>query len=153
MSLAVDHVNLVVTDMERALAFYCEVLGLERGFERTLTGDWVDRVTGQTGVVARCVFLTSPAGGVHLELLQFETPTGTPLAANSLPCTPGLRHVAFTVDNLDELCARLRSAGHPPISDSITVPFPVAGHGRKRLCYFRDPEGVLLEAAQYEAAG
>jgi hypothetical protein len=44
---------------------------------------------------------------------------------------------------------RLREGGCEPISDPVTVPFAVGTMGRKRLCYFHDPDGTLLEAAAY----
>jgi glyoxylase I family protein len=148
--MRLDHVNIVVTDMERAERFYGGVLGLRRGFERLLEGEWIERVTGLPGARAHCVFY-EPAAGGRLELLQYLTPTGEPLPANRFPHTPGLRHLAFQVDDLDGLCARLRAAGVPLVSPPVEVPFRVADAGRKRLCYFHDPEGVLLEAAEYSA--
>jgi catechol 2,3-dioxygenase-like lactoylglutathione lyase family enzyme len=144
-----DHVNIVVSDMERAERFYGELLGLRRGFERLLEGEWIERVTGLPGARAHCVFY-EPAGGGRVELLQYLSPAGQPLPPNPLPCTLGLRHVAFEVDDLDALCERLREAGVALVSPPVEVPFPVADAGRKRLCYFHDPDGVLLEVAEYD---
>jgi glyoxylase I family protein len=147
--MRLDHVNIVVMDMSRAERFYGEVLGLRRGFECRLEGEWIERVTGLAGARAHCVFF-EPEGGGRVELLQYLSPAGEPLPANRLPQTPGLRHLAFEVDDLDALCERLRAAGVPLVSPPVEVPFRVANSGRKRLCYFHDPEGVLLEVAQYE---
>jgi glyoxylase I family protein len=146
--MKLDHVNIVVTDMARAERFYGELLGLRRGFERVLEGEWIERVTGLPGARAHCVFYEPTAGG-RLELLQYLSPQGEPLAPNSLPYTPGIRHLAFEVDDLDALCRRLRAAGVALVSPPVTVPFRVADAGHKRLCYFHDPEGVLLEIAEY----
>jgi glyoxylase I family protein len=150
--MKLDHVNIVVTDMARSEQFYGGVLGLRRGFECRLEGEWIDRVTGVTGARAHCVFFEPEAGG-RVELLQYLSPEGEPLPPNRLPFTPGLRHVAFQVDDLDALCERLLAAGVPLISAPVEVPFRVANAGRKRLCYFHDPEGVLLEAAEYAPDG
>jgi glyoxylase I family protein len=144
-----DHVNIVVSDMARAERFYGEVLGLRRGFERLLEGEWIERVTGLPGATAHCVFY-EPEGGGRVELLQYFSPTGEPLPPNRLPQTPGLRHIAFEVEDLDALCERLRAAGVEFVSPPVEVPFQVADAGRKRLCYFHDPEGVLLEVAEYD---
>jgi catechol 2,3-dioxygenase-like lactoylglutathione lyase family enzyme len=146
--MRLDHVNIVVTDMSRAEQFYGGVLGLRRGFERLLEGEWIERVTGLPGARAHCVFYETEGGG-RVELLQYLTPTGEPLPVNSLPQTPGVRHLAFKVDDLDALCTRLQAAGVPLGSPPVEVPFRVADSGRKRLCYFHDPEGVLLEVAEY----
>lgn len=146
--MRLDHVNIVVTDMARAERFYGGVLGLRRGFERLLEGEWIERVTGLPGARAHCVFY-EPEGGGRVELLQYLSPQGEPLPPNRLPHTPGLRHIAFEVEDLEALCDRLRAAGVALVSPPVEVPFRVADAGSKRLCYFHDPEGVLLEAAVY----
>jgi glyoxylase I family protein len=81
-----------------SVRFYEEFLGLGRGFERTLEGEWVERVTGLAGARAECVFMEDPAGGARLELLRYRTPGGVGLAANSGPQTQGIRHLAFALD-------------------------------------------------------
>lgn len=146
----IDHLNIVVSDMERSLSFYEGVLGLERGFEAVLEGPWIDRATGLTGVHARCVFVQAPGDGVRFELLHYDQPRGETAPANSRPNTTGLRHVAFAVNDMDGLLAKLSAAGVPTLSDPVEVPFAVGSMGRKRLCYFRDPDGTLLEAAAYD---
>jgi catechol 2,3-dioxygenase-like lactoylglutathione lyase family enzyme len=67
-----------------------------------------------------------------------------------LPNVPGIRHLAFEVQDMDALCVRLRAAGVRFVSPPVTVPFPVGDKGTKRLCYFHDPDGTLLEVAAYE---
>ena len=146
----IDHVNIVVADLERAIRFYSDLLGLRRGFEVFLEGEWIETVTGLRGARARCVFMEGDDGATRLELLHYESPASQSLPANSARQTRGLRHIAFMVDDLDALVARLRAAGVPLVSEPVTVPFAVADKGRKRLCYFHDPDGTLLEAAAYE---
>lgn len=151
--IRVDHVNIVVTDMERSVRFYSDLLGLRRGFETILEGEWVERVTGLPGARAHCVFMETDDPAVRLELLQYLSPEGQALDANRLPNTQGLRHLAFTLEGegaLDAVLARLREADVAVVSDPVTVPFRVANLGRKRLCYFYDPDGAILELAAYD---
>jgi catechol 2,3-dioxygenase-like lactoylglutathione lyase family enzyme len=148
--MRIDHLNIVVSNMERSLAFYEGVLGLRRGFEAVLEGPWIEHATGLSGIHARCVFVEAPGDGVRFELLEYTAPRGEALAAQSIPNTIGLRHVAFVIDDMNALLARLRAAGIATMSDPVDVPFAVGTMGRKRLCYFRDPDGVLLEAAAYD---
>ena len=125
-----------------------------RGFETTLEGEWVERVTGLPGACAHCVFMEADDPTVRLELLQYLSPTGEGLAANRIPNTPGLRHLAFNLEDEAALLVvleRLRKAGVEVVSDPVVVPFRVASLGRKRLCYFYDPDGVVLELAAYGA--
>lgn len=150
--MRVDHINIVVSDMERSLAFYVGLLGMHITFEVELEGAWIETVTGLSGVSARCVFCQPLAGGARFELLQYRSPSGETLAATTLPNTAGLRHVALEVDHLDAWYTRLRAAGVPFLSAPVTVPFGVAGSVRKRLCYLHDPDGVLVELADYVTA-
>lgn len=144
-----DHVNIVVADMERSVRFYEEVLGLRRGFERVLEGEWLERLTGLTGVRAWCVFMEADDAAVRLELLQYLSPPGAELPGAGAPNALGLRHLAFRVPDLDALLRQLQQAGVPLLGEPCTVPFTVGSLGRKRLAYFLDPDGVLLEAAAY----
>lgn len=145
----IDHLNIVVGDMERSLRFYEDVFGWKRGFEAVLEGEWIETVTGIPGARARCVFLEAEGSPIRLEMLQYETPRGVPVPANSLPNTPGLRHLAFVVDDMDAVLSRLEDAGVDLVGPPVTVPFSVGTMGRKCLCYFLDPDGTLLEAAAY----
>jgi glyoxylase I family protein len=150
VKIKIDHVNIVVHDLERAVQFYGAVLGMEKTFEVLLEGAWIEEVTGLAGSRARCVFLSCPGQDFRLELLQYLSPQSEVIEANGLPHTPGLRHMAFETDNMDDLRTRLRAASADFISPPVTVPFPVGEKKlKKRLCYFHDPEGVLLEVAEY----
>ncbi len=150
----IDHVNIVVEDIERAARFYGDVLGLLRGFEKTLDGVWIDKVTGVPGARALCVFMEAPRQAdetvkTRIELLQFLTPAGASFDKNKLPNTRGIRHIAFNVDDLEALREKLRVWNVEIVSEPVEVPFAVGNLGRKRLFYFYDPEGNLLEAAAY----
>jgi catechol 2,3-dioxygenase-like lactoylglutathione lyase family enzyme len=154
VNIKIDHVNIVVQDLERAVTFYGATLGMVKTFEVLLEGEWIEEVTGLAGGRARCVFLSCPEQDFRLELLQYLTPQGERLEPNSMPNTPGMRHMAFETDDMDALCARVRQAGVSFVSPPVTVPFPVGEKKlRKRLCYFHDPEGVLLEVAEYSDEG
>lgn len=141
-----DHINLVTRDMKKARAFYNGVLGLRETFDTVLEGQWIDAVTGLKEVRAHCVFFELPGGG-RLELLEYQTPheEASPV---SKPNVSGFRHIAFTVENIDEWSEKLLQSSIILVSPPVEVPFPVGGK-TKRLCYFHDFEGNLLELAEY----
>lgn len=149
MKIVIDHLNIVVSDMDKSIAFYGEILGMTKTFEAVLEGDWIETVTGLSGLHARCVFFDLPNCDVRLELLEYSKPRGEKLEINARPNTIGLRHFAFETDNIDSLIAKLQAAQVPFVSPPVTVPFPVGNRGTKRLCYFHDPDGTLLEVAEY----
>ena len=151
--MRVNHVNIVVADMETSLAFYVGLLGMRETFEVALHGDWIETVTAIPGATARCVFVQPTGGGTRFELLQYQLPVGATLPLNSLAHTHGLRHVALEVVGLDAHYARLRDAGVAFLSPPVAVPFTLVEGLRKRLCYGRDPDGVIVELCEMVPAG
>jgi len=147
----IDHVNIVVSDLNRSVNFYTHVLGLVETRRAHLKGDWIEAVVGLSGVVADVVYLEPAQGGLRIELLQYTSPQGPNPPECSFANTVGLRHIAFRVKNIEEIADRLTEAGYPPMSPPTPVPQRVITHdaGHKVLCYFRDPDGVLLELAEY----
>ena len=147
--MTVNHLNIVVGDMERALAFYVGLLGMRQTFNIQLEGEWIEQVVGLAGARAHCVFVVPEGGGCRLELLQYVVPAGEMLSATSLANTQGLRHFALEVDSLDDCYERLLAAGINFISPPITVPFRIVDGIQKRLCYCHDPDGVIVELCEH----
>jgi glyoxylase I family protein len=153
MISAIDHINIVVSDLERSVRFYCDVLGFTKTKEAYLEGEWIERFVGLRGVKARAVFVVAPTGEPRIELLQYYAPEGVAIAENSRPNTLGLRHFALRVDDITAMVAKLRAQGVTMLSEPVRVPPGIVQHdaGEKTLVYFLDPDGVILELAEYRA--
>ena len=136
--------------MERAAQFYENVFGLQRSFGANLQGAWLETVTGLPGARAQCLFLNAPDGGVRLELIRYDAPDADDCPFDPLPNERGLRHLAFEVEDLEATLHKVRQCGIQPLSDSVEVPFRVADLGLKRLAYFHDLDGTLVEIAAYQ---
>jgi catechol 2,3-dioxygenase-like lactoylglutathione lyase family enzyme len=148
---AIDHVNLVVRDLERMTAFYRDVLSLRVTKEVSISGAWIDEVVGLNGVAADVVYLDLPAGP-RIELIYYRAPVGVEPGIENQPNVFGLRHMAFRVSSIDSLTEKLQAAGVVFQSEVNSVPdsqVQYSGGVRKRLVYFRDPEGNLLELCEY----
>ncbi len=147
----VDHINIIVSNLERSARFYTELLGFEETRRAHLKGDWIEAIVGLPDVEADVVYVQPPGDGPRIELLSYRSPKGQAFSENALTNTVGLRHIALRVCNMDATYARLKEAGVEFIGPPTAVPGGVVKHdeGRKRLCYFRDPDGVLLELAEY----
>jgi catechol 2,3-dioxygenase-like lactoylglutathione lyase family enzyme len=153
--LQIDHVNIVVEDLERMVAFYRDALGLKETKRVTITGGWVAATVGLSEVHADVVYLEF-ASGPRIELIRYNRPPAPRPVGVDRPNAPGLRHIAFRIDDIDTTVARLRSAGVKFFSDVQQVPdtqVTYAGGIRKRLIYFADPEGNILELCEYKARG
>jgi len=148
---AVDHLNIVVSDMGRSVAFYTGVLGLRETKRAWLEGAWIESVAGLPGVRAEVVFVEPGGGGPRVELIQYHAPLGAEIGVNSAANTLGLRHMAFRVGDIFGEYARMRGLGVEFLGPPVLVPQGVVRHdgGEKHLCYFYDPDGVLLELASY----
>ncbi len=146
----IDHVNLVVENLEAMIAFYRDVLGLRLSKRATIRGPWIDAVTGLEGVEADVAFLEAD-GGSGLELICYRRPRGPRPEGLGQPNTRGLRHIAFRVGDLAGLVASLRAAGtalRSPVQEVPAGQVDFAGQ-RKWLAYLLDPEGNLLELCAF----
>src|SRR5436853_357363 len=103
-----DNVLIVVDDLKAAKAFFVE-LGMELEGETTLEGSWVDRVVGLKGVRSDIALMRTPDGHGRVELSKFHTPPAVRAEPQSAPSnTLGMRRIMFTVDDIDDVVARLR---------------------------------------------
>jgi catechol 2,3-dioxygenase-like lactoylglutathione lyase family enzyme len=141
MILAIRHTGLVVHDLDRALHFWCEVLGFELTRRMEESGPYIDAMMGLEDVRVTTAKLTAPDGRM-VELLKFHSHPDAP-QWNGQPYSTGFTHIALTVDNLDALMPKLLAAG-------VTFPdIPQASpDGYAKVTYARGPEGVLLELVQ-----
>ncbi len=152
MIRGIDHLNIVVADLARSVTFYTEVLGFVKTADVRMTGAWIEEIIGLKGVEGLVAFVELPGGGgPRIELLQYVAPAGVALPENSRANTLGLRHVAFRVDNIAGMAAKLRASGVTLFSDPVKVPQGIVkfAAGDKSLCYFLDPDGTILELCEY----
>ncbi|HEV7163409.1 MAG TPA: VOC family protein [Solirubrobacteraceae bacterium] len=136
-----DHVGIVVEDLEAATAFFVE-LGLELQGEAPVAGDWVDRVIGLEGVQAEIAMMGTPDGHGRLELTKFHAPSSRGGDRDAPANTPGIRHVTFAVDDIDAVLTRLRAHGAELVGEVERY------RDTYRLCYVRGPEGIIVELAE-----
>lgn len=137
----VDHIGINVNDLDNAKAFFID-LGFKVLGKATMQGKLVGRVTGLKDVHDDLVMLQAPDRQVNLELVKFHHPIDQggvqPAPANKL----GLRHLAFQVDDVEEIVAVLKQKGHELVDEIQTY------QNIWKLCYIRGPEGIILELAE-----
>src|SRR5215210_4160550 len=105
-----DNVLIVVDDLEAAKAFFV-ALGMELEGETTVEGPSVDQLVGLQNVRATLALLRTPDGHGRIELDKFHTPEAVRGVPTNAPVnTLGIRRLMFTVDDIEDVLARVR--GH-----------------------------------------
>jgi catechol 2,3-dioxygenase-like lactoylglutathione lyase family enzyme len=86
--------------------------------------------------------LQTPDGHGRLELTKFHTPSDQGGNRHATANTPGIRHVAFAVEDIDAVVAGLRARGAELVGELERY------EDSHRLCYVRGPEGIIVELAE-----
>jgi catechol 2,3-dioxygenase-like lactoylglutathione lyase family enzyme len=141
--LAEDHTGITVSNLERSLAFWRDVLGFELSHRAHHTGGLASEVTGVPGAEISLAVLKGY--GHKIELLEYLAPADRK-QLDLRPCDVGSVHVAFTVDNLDAVLNAIATSGwHAAGKPQTLESGPNAG---KRVVYVRDPDGTTIEFMQ-----
>ncbi|MGW5748817.1 VOC family protein [Amycolatopsis sp. NPDC003861] len=136
-----EHVGIVVGDLEAAKAFFAE-LGLEVEAEMTTEGRAVDRIVGLDGVRSDMAMLRTPDGHGKLELIRYRTPEGAAGDPQAPANVPGLRHILFEVAGIEDVLERLKAHGAELVGELVRY------EDSFKLCYVRGPEGIIVELAE-----
>lgn len=137
----IDHVGIVVNDLAAATEFFIE-LGLEVHGEGELEGQWLDQIVGLTNVKTAYVFLGASGSQASIELIKFYSPPDEKGLQQPAANTLGIRHVAFVVDDIEAVVAKLKAKGSELIGEVIRY------ENSFKLCYLRGPEGIIVELAE-----
>lgn len=126
-----DHIGIAVKDIEEALKFYSDALGLECTH--------VEDVSGQHVKIA---FL--PVGDVNLELLESTDPESA-VAKFIDRKGEGIQHIAFKVNNIESAMAALKEKGVEFID---AIPRTGAHESKIAFLHPRSSHGVLIELVE-----
>ncbi len=142
--IAADHTGITVTNLDRSLAFWRDVLGFELSHRAHQTGELASEITGVPGAEISLAVLKAP-GGHKIELLEYHAPPDRK-QVELLPCDLGSVHVALTVDDLDAVLNAIAASGWKAAGQPQTLQSgPNAG---RRVVYVRDPDGTTIEFMQ-----
>lgn len=137
MDLSAHHYGVTVTNLDRVVEFYETVLGLDVLDRFSVGGESFSRGVGIRNASAEFVHLD--AGETRLELVEYE-PTGES-GADSRVNSPGTKHVAFSVDDLD--------AFYESLPDDVpTISDPTTTESGTHILFLRDPEENLVEVLE-----
>lgn len=143
------HVSFSVTDLEKSVDFYQNVLGLElraktRNNHEGLGTGLFGTKWGLNQSHADLQIAVMELGGVQVEFIEYRDPKAQPYHMN--PSIAGSAHLAIRVKDIEGERSRLENKGvefHSPINV-----FHQAGKPDWKWCYFRDPDGICLELVE-----
>ncbi len=140
MITGINHTGIVVADLEEAIAFYTDVLGLELVERRERDSGPISQVLNYENTHIKVADVAAPDGRV-IELIHYlnPPPATRPTEERSVL---GASHTAFSVDDMDATFSRLMAGG----ARQLNPPVEVAPG--KLVCYLQDPWGNWLELIQ-----
>ena len=144
----VGAVGMTVSDMDRSVEFYSNVLSFRKVSDAEVTGDSYELLEGVFGVRMRVVRMQ--LGGEFIELTQYLTPTGRPLPPDSRSNDRWFQHIAIITSNMDRAYAWLRQH-HVQYASPAPQRLPDWNRnaGGIEAFYFKDPDGHSLEALHF----
>lgn len=139
--LRLTHIGICVSDVDRSLRFYRDLLGFVPEHELHVEGEPTDTLLRLRDVVLDAMFLCRD--GVRLELLHYQRPPAPPPRTRAMH-EPGLTHLSFRVADLDATLDALRAAGERVLEETV-IRFP---EWQSAACMVVDPDGQLIELVQ-----
>ena len=136
-----EHVGIVVNDLPAAIDFFAS-LGLEQRGQGQVEGPWVERIIALDEVKVEFTMLQTPDGQGEIELIKFHSPPTQPNDPQAPANTPGLRHLAFLVDDIHTVVEDLKARGTELVGELVRY------ENSYWLCYVRGPEGIIVELAE-----
>ena len=136
-----DNVGIVVESLDDAVSFFTEI-GLKLEGRATIEGEWAGRVTGLGDQHVEVAMMVTPDGHSRLEISRFLTPPTISDHRTAPVNSLGYLRVMFTVEDIDELVARLTKHGAKIVGEVVQY------EDIYRLCYIRSADGLLIGLAE-----
>ena len=139
-----DHVSVTVSDMDRSLGFYCDLLGLKEVERHHLEGETISKMAGKPDVIMEVVRLEAPeTPGVMLDLQQYVTPESK--VSDAQLGDVAHSHFCFGVPDVWAAYRDLKAKGVEFVSEPVSFDLE---WGIVYVVFFKDPDGFVLELMQ-----
>jgi glyoxylase I family protein len=129
MIKSTEHFSFTVSNLDEALYFFCDLLGLTATPAVVVDNEGVQKIIGMPGAQLRISLVRLP-GGANIELIEYVKPRGEIISLRT--CNTGVAHVAFLVDDIQKMYGN-------------------DGKGHWAVCYLRGPDGITFEFIERQA--
>lgn len=142
------HVGITVSDLDRSIAFYRDILGLEFQGEILMSGEETDKIFNKKDIKARIAYLngSKKLESPPVELIQFVD-TAVDEKESDL-FTTSISELCFYTDDIDFVYNNLIENDVECISEPAYFDFTKEGFGKSKAFYFKDPDGIILEVME-----
>ena len=139
------HVGLTVSDLDRSIAFYRDVLGLTYQGALTMEGPATEALFARPNCRARVAYLNGSdvLEFPPVELIQFTSEQAVAQKADLFQTS--ISELCFHTEDLWAEYRRLKSLGVVFLSEPQAFDFTADGFGKSLAVYFKDPDGIILE--------
>jgi catechol 2,3-dioxygenase-like lactoylglutathione lyase family enzyme len=137
----IDHIGIIVNDLAAARDFFV-AFGLVVHGEAKMEGALLDRLLRLDEVKTSLVMMGPPDGEANIELIKFHRPADEQVPERAPVNALGIRHIAFLVEDIEAVVAKLKAMGAEPFSEVQRY------EDSYKLCYVRGPEGIILDLAE-----
>ena len=144
MIKSAEHFSFTVSNIETALSFFCDLLGLKASPVLQVENPHVQQIVGMPGAILRISIVQVPGGPV-IELIQYVRPDGRKVDSTS--CNPGAAHIAFQVDDIQAMYLDLSAKGVRFVNPPVWAPGN-DGTGRWGVAYLKGPDDVTVELVE-----
>jgi catechol 2,3-dioxygenase-like lactoylglutathione lyase family enzyme len=144
---ATGHTGITVSDLDNAVGYFRDALGLAVSAPIPCSGELFEQVTGVPGCVIDICYVTAP--GHTIELLSYSSPPGT-VSSGLRPCDNGHLHLCFEVDDIEAVIEAGRRYGFEPVN-----PVQLVREGARagtRVIYTRGPDNLIVELMEPPAS-
>lgn len=140
--IGLNHINVVVSDIEKSKEWYCDRLGfaVDEAFE--ISEDDLSLGLGVPDAKLKVAFLTIPNSTTRVEMIEYASPSALPLTQGPANAV-GYGHFAIEVDDVIARYEELRAKGVEFVSRPVYVT------GGVRFCWMLDPDGNRVEIIQF----
>jgi len=139
------HTCVNVSDLERSVAFYTEILGLKVTLRADIDNAEIAKVVGIPGAKLAAAFMEVPGTPTVVEMFQYVSCDPKPLPEGRKSCDIGIHHICFEVDDIQEAYETLKGKGVHFDTEPMNISQDEPNFAGAKICYFKDPDGNTLE--------